>query len=185
MGRLSNGSIRGHYVPSDPLPKSGVEMFPFQTWAKQIHEFINRADLRTHWLAMSEATNNRTAKSQSPKLVNANRAEYMRSSGGMITIVVMAMSNFIAVGVLYFISDRWMSHSHKHNHPRRQITYDESFDEREYRGTIFRRNAKAFPPYAIGLGGVRSFVRSLVMQISWWCAVFAFAAQTCTRTTKQ
>ena len=89
-------------LPPDPNvtfnpPNRGVAKYPFEIAAKrlEIDENVKRAHLRTHWLAVNDAMNSRTAFAKAPN-------EYLlclRSSTmcvvvewpGMITIVVMTL----------------------------------------------------------------------------------------------
>ena len=75
-------------------PKPGGRKVPFTISANliEIDEDVNRAHLRTHWLAIrSDALNNCTAFCQRVKWMNADRAQYVRSSSGLVIILVMTL----------------------------------------------------------------------------------------------
>ena len=76
---------------------------PFQIAAKwlEINENANWANFRTHWLAVKWCREQSYSFRQIPKWVNANRAQYVRSSSRLIAILAMTLfllsesSNFL------------------------------------------------------------------------------------------
>ena len=95
MGELSNGPIP-EPITSTLTTKPGIEKSPFQISANQLEddENVNRTHLGYIGWLWSDAMNNRTAFTKAPN----DRAQYGRSSSGLIAIVVM---------VLFSISSRF------------------------------------------------------------------------------
>ena len=74
-----------------PLPPNGeggggLNKSPFEIEAKRlkIDEKVNQALLRTHWMAVKPGHEQSYSFHKSVKLVNADRAQYVRSSSGLI-----------------------------------------------------------------------------------------------------
>ena len=91
MGLLSSGPIPDPHV--SPNSQTVVEKISFHIAAKQleIDESINRARLVRHFLALNLCLEQSHSFHQSPKSVNADRTQYVWSSSGLITIVVMTL----------------------------------------------------------------------------------------------
>ena len=75
-----------------PDPKWGSKSLPFRLSAKrlEIDENISRAHPKTHWPSVKWCHEQSCSFCQRPKWVSADRAQYVRSLSGRITIVAMA-----------------------------------------------------------------------------------------------
>ena len=79
-------------------PQTGeVEKPPFQISANRLEldENVNRTHFKTHWLVVKWCNEQSYIFWQSPKWVNADWAQYMRSSSGLTINVVITLFFFL------------------------------------------------------------------------------------------
>ena len=70
---------------------------PFKFWptSLEVVENVSRTHFRLHWLVVKWCSEQSYSFRQSSKWVKADRAQYVWSSSGPITLVVMTLSNLL------------------------------------------------------------------------------------------
>ena len=113
MGGLLNGRIPDLHTPL--TSKQGIEHPPFRisAYRLEIDENVKRAYFRIHLLVVKWCNEQSYRFRQSPKWVNADRAQFVQSSSGLIAVVLMMLLLLIFSRFRSFAFDR--SHSNWSN----------------------------------------------------------------------